>query len=68
MVTRELLRNYSYPTIQDYYDKITESGILEAFDMLAKCSKPQLVAFEEYLNNHKSPRSELRVLTQKLLK
>jgi hypothetical protein len=68
MVTRELLRNYAYPNIQAYYGKITESGILEAFDMLAKCSKPQLVAFDEYLRHKNPDRSELRVLTQKLMK
>lgn len=68
MVTKQVLQNYAYPNIQAYYGKITETGILEAFDMLAKCSKPQLVAFEEYLNHQKSNRSELRVLTQKLLK
>jgi hypothetical protein len=68
MVTKQLLQNYSCPDIQAYYGRITEQGILEAFDMLAKCSKPQLVAFEEYLNNQNSHRSELRVLTQKLLK
>jgi hypothetical protein len=67
MISRKTLAQQNCANIQSYYKRITESDLLEALTMIKNLSKPQMIDLDSYLYQN-SLRSELRVLTQKLLK